>query len=134
MNKHGAKRESGRRSKLEDDFAAVISDLGLPVVYEQDVLKYQVPVSYHKYIIDFTLPNGIYIECKGYLRDYDERHKYQLIKEQHPEADIRFVFANPYKMITRTKMTHADWCNKYGFPWCSVHDHGTIKEWSSECK
>lgn len=107
--------------------------MGIEQVYEKDHLAYTVPESKHKYTIDFTLPNKIFIECKGYLRDYDERHKYQLIKEQHPEADIRFVFANPYKMISRTKMDHKDWCIKFGFPWCAVSDVETIKKWSEEC-
>ena len=117
---------------MEDDFSDILTDLGIPLVYEKDTLKYVVPASNHKYIIDFTLPNRIFIECKGYLRDYDERHKYQLIKEQHPEADIRFVFANPSKPITRTKMTHSDWADKFGFKWCSVFDKETIKNWSNE--
>ena len=117
---------------MEDDFSDILTDLGIPLIYEKDTLKYVVPASNHKYIIDFTLPNRIFIECKGYLRDYDERHKYQLIKEQHPEADIRFVFANPSKPITRTKMTHASWATKFGFLWCSVYDKDTIRKWANE--
>jgi Phage endonuclease I len=40
----------------------------------------------------FELPGGIYIECKGYLRDEDRR-KLELIRDQHPALDLRIIFA-----------------------------------------
>jgi len=93
-----------------------------------------VPKSTHKYIIDFSLPNKIYIECKGYLRDFDERQKYLLIKEQYPQLDLRFVFQNVMKRVPHTKMCHADWALKHGFKYCSIADVDTLKEWFAEIK
>ena len=132
MIKRGKIRESGRRSKLEDDFATLLKQLKIPEHYEETKLKYIIPQSEHTYTVDFTLPNHILLECKGYLRDVEERQKYELIKEQHPDKDLRFVFANPNKPISRTKMTHGSWAEKVGFKYCSVNDSDIIKEWSKE--
>ena len=132
MYKRGTKRPSGKRSKLEDQFATILTESGVPEHYEVKKLKYVIPATDHNYLVDFSLENGIDIECKGYLRDSDERWKYELIKEQYPEVDLRFVFANPDKPISRTKMTHADWCDKVGFKWCGIKDTETIKEWANE--
>jgi len=123
---------SGKRSRLEEQFSKILSDAGSVESYESDKIKYVVPASSHTYLIDFTLPNKIAIECKGFLRDVDERRKYELIKEQHPELDLRFVFAEPAKKITRTKMNHADWANKVGFPNCGIRDVEIINEWIKE--
>lgn len=39
-----------------------------------------------------------------------------MIKEQHPEFDIRFVFTNPKAKISKgSKTSYGDWCDKYGF-------------------
>lgn len=132
MRKNGRIRVSGKRSALEDRFSTVLAELGIDEQYEVKKVKYVVPESNHTYLVDFVLPNGICIEVKGYLRDAEERKKYILIKEQHPEVDLRFVFDNPDKPITRTKMTHATWCDKEGFKWCGVRDYDIIKQWTSE--
>ena len=131
MKKHGKLRPTGKRSKLEDTFSQILQDIGAAEHYEEEKLKYVVPSSNHIYIVDFVLDSGIRIEVKGYLRDVDERQKYELIKEQHPEIDLRFVFADPDKKITRTKMTHGSWAEKVGFKYCSIKDIDIIKEWAN---
>jgi hypothetical protein len=46
----------------------------------------------------------------------DDRQKHLLIKQQHPEYDIRFVFSNSKSKLNKeSKTTYADWCNKHGF-------------------
>jgi hypothetical protein len=87
----------------------------IPYKYEEKVVSYTVPESKHKYTPDFELPNGIIIETKGRFVTAD-RKKHLLVKEQHPELDIRFVFSNPRAKISKvSKTTYADWCDKFGF-------------------
>ena len=64
---------------------------------------------------DFILPNGIIIEAKGQFVSSD-RSKHKLIKEQHPDLDIRFVFSNSRTRIgKKSKTTYAMWCDRFGF-------------------
>lgn len=121
-----------RRSKLELRFEELLKEYGAEYKYEVTKVPYTVPASEHKYTVDWTLMNGVYIETKGYLSDHQERHKYVLIKQQHPTLDLRFVFDNPNKLCGGTKMTHAKWAEKYGFPYCGVKDTEQIKAWIKE--
>jgi hypothetical protein len=62
-----------------------------------------------------VLPNGIIIETKGRFIPSD-RVKHLMVKEQHPEYDIRFVFSNPKaKLAKGAKSTYADWCDRHNF-------------------
>jgi hypothetical protein len=121
-----------RRSKLEDRFEAILNDNGVDYQYEVTRIPYVVPESHHTYTVDWTILNGKLIETKGYLSDYGERRKYALLKEQHPELDLRFVFDNPSKLCGGTKMSHAAWADKYGFKWCSIKDTDQILGWLKE--
>ncbi|MET3601143.1 endodeoxyribonuclease [Martelella mangrovi] len=107
----------GFRSGLEDKVAAELHEQGIPIRYEDpdEVINYTKPVSYHKYHPDFVLPNGIIVETKGRFETAD-RKKHRLIREQHPDKDIRFVFSNSRQRISKTSQTtYAAWCEKYGF-------------------
>ena len=74
-----------------------------------------IPASNHTYTPDFQLPNGIIIETKGRFVASD-RKKHLLVKKQHPELDIRFIFQNAKGRINKgSKTTYADWCVKNGF-------------------
>lgn len=121
-----------RRSKLEDKFETILKDHGVEYEYEVTKIPYTVPESYHTYTVDWTVLNGKLIETKGYLSDYTERRKYVLLKEQHPQLDLRFVFDNPNKLCGGTKMSHAKWADKYGFKWCSIKDTDQILAWLRE--
>jgi hypothetical protein len=118
-----------RRSKLEERFEQIIKPSGVLYGYEITKIPYTIPESSHQYIADWTFPNKLYIETKGYLSDYTERRKYVMLKEQHPELDLRFVFVNPKKLCGGTKMTHGEWADKYGFQWCSITDRDIILKW-----
>jgi hypothetical protein len=120
------------RSKLEIQIAELLNENEVTWAYEVTTIPYVVPASNHKYTVDFTVQNGILIEGKGYLSDYAERNKYVLLKQQHPDLDLRFVFANPNKLCGGTKMPHWKWAEKYGFRWCSVTDHEQIRAWVKE--
>lgn len=121
-----------RRSRLEERFESILKDFDVPYEYEVTKIPYVVPESKHTYTVDWTLINGLLIETKGYLSDYAERRKYVLLKEQHPDLDLRFVFDNPNKLCGGTKMTHATWATKYGFKFCSMKDTAQIQSWIKE--
>lgn len=103
------------RSGLEDKVSQQLVSKGIVADYERYFLKYVVPASDHKYTPDFVLPNGLIIETKG-IFDSDDRKKHLLIREQHPELDIRFVFSSSRsKLYKGSQTTYADWCIKNGF-------------------
>lgn len=134
--KHVVQDSSGKkikvRSNLEVKLSAILTDAGCPWEYEVTKIPYTVPQTDHNYTVDFTVGKKLLIEGKGYLSDYRERQKYVLLKDQHPDLDLRFVFDNPNKLCGGTKMTHAKWAEKYGFTYCSIKDTEIIAEWISE--
>ena len=83
----------GFRSGLEMEIDESLKSRGIDGEYEQHVIKYTKPETHHKYHPDFKLPNGIFVETKGRFLTAD-RKKHLLIKAQHPELDIRFLFQN----------------------------------------
>lgn len=85
------------------------------MAFEQYKLKYVVPAREATYTPDFILRNGIIIESKG-IFDVEDRRKHMLIREQHPELDIRFVFSSSRsKLYKGSKTSYAEWCEKNGF-------------------
>jgi hypothetical protein len=103
------------RSDLEAKVAYNIETQGSLYEYESLKIKYTIPTQVHTYLVDFLLPNGIIIEAKG-LFETDDRKKHLLIKEQHPELDIRFVFSSlRTKIYPKSPTTVGEWCTKHGF-------------------
>jgi len=121
-----------RRSLLEHKFESILKEYDVLYEYEITKIPYIVPESSHKYTVDWTLQSGILLETKGYLADYQERLKYQLIKLQHPTIDLRFVFQDPNKLCGGTKMKHSTWADKQGFKWCSIKDTEQLASWFKE--
>lgn len=104
------------RSGLEERLAHELRLQGVPFAFEEVVVPYvKRPATY---TVDFHLKaNGILIESKGWFIPED-RTKHLLVKQQHPDLDIRFVFAratSPLRAGSRT--TYASWCDKHGFKW-----------------
>ena len=124
--------EKKRRSKLELKFEEILKDFEVEYDYEVTKIPYTIPESRHTYTVDWTLLNGMLLETKGYLSDHQERYKYVLLKQQHPDLDLRFVFDNPNKLCGGTKMTHAKWAEKYNFKWCGIKDVEQIHSWVKE--
>ena len=122
------------RSGLERRAAKQLHDLGRHFTYEEEVLKYIKPERYSKYTPDFVIEksNGekMYIEMKGQFKTAD-RQKQLLIKQQHPDLDIRIVFQRASNKISKTSnTTYAKWATDKGFIWA---DGGVIpKEWLKE--
>lgn len=107
-----------RKIKCRSGFERKVLDFGLAnslgLVYEPFSLSYTVPAKNRKYTPDWQLPNGVIIETKG-LFEYTDREKHLLVKEAHPELDIRFMFMRNNKLTKRSKKRYSDWCEDNGF-------------------
>ena len=119
----------GFRSGLEEMVADSLTGRNVPFKYEELVVGYTSPPKTHRYTPDFVLPNGIIVETKGRFLP-DDRNKHLLVKKQHPELDIRFVFSNSKSKINkRSQTTYATWCEKHGFRYA---DKDIPDEWLTE--
>ena len=125
---------NGYRSGLEETISRQIADAGLPVVYEpkDDKASYTWPERQSTYLPDFKLPKQggfFFVETKGRWT-VDDRQKHLLIKEQHPDLDVRFVFSNQNAPLYKgSPNRYCDWCEKHGF----VYANKTIPpEWLQE--
>ena len=112
-------------SESEVSFAKECDRLNIPWMYEPESFDWFMPSK--KYTPDFKIMRGdrtyFYVEYKGFLWQEDKQ-KMKAIKEQHPDIDIRFVFANSKSPVhgakTRkngTKQSHAEWAEAHGFLW-----------------
>jgi len=117
------------KSRFEYEIAKFLNSVGIAVKYETERIKFIQPEKNRTYTPDFILPNGIILEAKGRFVAAD-RTKHKLVRDQHPELDIRFVFMNPrVKLSKKSKTTYGDWATKNGFQWCA----GVIpREWLEE--
>jgi hypothetical protein len=114
------------RSGFEKSIALALTEAGVEFEFETVNIAY---VLSHIYIPDFILPNGILVECKGFLRS-DDRRKHLAIKDQHPDLDIRFVFMSPNGVVGGAKkLTCAKWADKHGFLWAK---RWIPKDWMRE--
>lgn len=108
-------RTLGFRSGLEEKVAEQLRLAGVDFEYELHKIGYEVPARTAKYTPDFILSNGIVVETKGRFVTAD-RQKHLLLKKQHPDLDLRFVFSNSKARISKTsKTTYAKWCEDKGF-------------------
>lgn len=108
------------RSGLEDKVHEQLTKKKIQFEYEPSDKKivYTIPESVHKYTPDFVLTTAsgktVYVETKG-IWDSDDRKKHLLIRQQHPEKDIRFVFTRSKARIRKgSKTTYADICSGKG--------------------
>lgn len=121
--------KSAYRSGLEETNAAYLKAAGIDPVYECYCIHYTIPPRGTRYTPDFLLPNGIIVETKGRFVPED-RMKHTLIKEQHPELDIRFVFTNSNaKLYKGSPTSYAQWCTKFGFKYA---DRRIPDDWLKE--
>ena len=102
------------RSRFEMDFATFLEMNNVKYDYESQKIKYTPKT--RTYTPDFHLLDyDILIETKGQFVTSD-RTKHLLIREHHPDIDIRFVFQDARKKLYKgSKTTYADWCNTHGF-------------------
>ena len=106
------------KSGLEEKVSDLLCELGVDYEYEGCSFTYTIE---HKYTPDFVLPNGVILETKGYWDPADRRKIRQVIAD-NPEIDLRMIFQDPYKKISKkSKTTYAKWCQRYGIKWCAFH-------------
>ena len=113
----------GYRSGLEEKVSRQIEDAGLPVQYETEKVSYTWPERQSTYTPDFKLPakNGgfFYVETKG-IWTVEERQKWHLVHEQHPDIDFRLVFSNQNARLYKgSPTTYAAYCDKHGFTYAN---------------
>jgi hypothetical protein len=115
--------KAGFRSNFELSLARSLADRG--VDYEYESMKVTYLPKPRTYTPDFYIPSSdVYVEAKGHL-DKGDRMKMLLVKEQHPDLDVRFVFLRANNKIYKgSKTTYAQWATKHGFEWAE----GSIPE------
>ena len=88
------------RSRFEAEIARALYDRNIDFTYEPDKIPYQP-------------------KPKVYISG--------LIKEQHPDLEVKFLFQNANQKIYKgSKTTYADWAVKNGFEWS---ERAIRKEW-----
>lgn len=128
-DKYRHARAQGYRSGLEVKVARELDEAGVSFDYESIKITYIKPERKAHYTPDIILPNGIIVELKGRFLTAD-RQRHLLVKKQHPDLDIRFVFSNPHQRISKqSNTTYAMWCEGHGYAYAK----GSIpQEWIDE--
>ena len=107
------------RSGLEQKVAAELEGKGAPIVYEETSLKYEVPAREASYTPDFHLPDGSFLEVKGYLRVSDRTKMLNVVRSE-PGLKIRFLFGNSSNRLHKnSQTTYGQWATHHGFEWCN---------------
>ena len=113
----------GYRSGLEEKISQQIEEAGLKVEYETEKVKYIWPQREATYTPDFILGSSdtkkIYVETKG-LWTVEDRQKWHLVTQQHPDKDFRLVFSNMNARLYKgSPTTYAAYCEKHGFTYAN---------------
>ena len=134
MRRNQVAIKHGFRSGLEDNVNDLLKEQNKSFSYESEKISYIQPQTKHNYTPDFVLNkidgNKMYVETKGRWVKTD-RLKFDLIFQQYPDIDIRFVFQNPNaKLYKGSKTTYAQYCDKKGWYWAKKE---IPEEWLKEC-
>lgn len=131
------------RSRLEQETAAKLDELGVEWEYEKYVLEYRKPIrmsvcgdcgskavlAIRNYTPDFWLPKyNCFLEVKGKFGQVD-RMKMRQVVQQYPEEDIRMVFSrnNLIGRKAKTNTRYIDYAEQYGMK--AVVLGNMSKEW-----
>lgn len=107
------------RSGLEENIWNSAKSCRKSLEFEPHFIPYIIKGNY---LPDFILPNGVYVEAKGYL-DAAACRKMKAVKASNPHLDIRFVFQDANgKRNKRAKLRNWEWAERHNFPWAE----GTI--------
>jgi len=128
------------RSKFEERVAKELEDKGVDFTYECTTLKYNKRttrkmecldcgsshiVQKAKYLTDFRLSNGVFLEVKGWFMPSD-RTKMESVIKCNPGLDIRMVFERDNWTTKKKTQRYSEWCKKRKIKYCV----GEIpKEW-----
>lgn len=138
MAKRPALIEARFRSGLEKEVADQLDDAGVSYAYEAEKLHFTIPAFNAKYTPDFRLGNtNIFIEAKGAFGNGRRtegtaaRQRLLLVREQHPDKDIRIVFERAAtKIFKGSKTSQGQWAEDHGFQYS---DKGVVpQEWLDE--
>lgn len=134
MRRNQVAIKHGFRSGLEENINDLLKQSNKIFGYETEKLSYIQPETKHKYTPDFVMikrgGKKMYVETKGRWVKTD-RLKFDLLFEQYPDIDIRFVFQNPNaKLYKGSKTTYAQYCDKKGWLWAKKE---IPREWLDEC-
>ena len=125
------------KSGLEEAVFNYLNNNNCMFVYEGIKIAYSSPETKKTYTPDFPISKcNIVVETKGAFQSAD-RKKMKLIKAQHPEFDIRFIFSNSKTKIgKKSKTTYGKWCELFGFKYHCVQSTKIPfpKDWLSEVK
>jgi hypothetical protein len=144
MAKGALTLETQYKSGIEREVAAQLTKAGVEFDYEGLVIKFTIPAFDAKYNPDFPCRRSpIIIEAKGRFGHRgnggaEVRQRLALVKEQHPELDIRILFdkrgkrsAADLPIYKGSKTTQGKWATDHGFKWAS----GTVPaSWIAEIK
>lgn len=133
MRRRFGGKETGHRSSFEASGQVILQQAGVKFEYEpkDKKIRYTKPSTSHLYLPDYILDNQIHLELKGIFSPTD-RKKHLLIKEQYPKIDVRLVFQEPNKKLSKkSKTTYAKWCEKNGIKWGTLD---MIVKWAKEPK
>jgi hypothetical protein len=125
------------RSRFEASIANTLMEAGVDWDpdrdYEATTYRVEIPARQSRYTPEFSWPDKkIIIEVKGRFQTAQERQKYILFAEQHPEYELRFVFMRKNTPIyPKSKTTCEKWAIDHGFKYTI----GEIPvEWIKELK
>ena len=102
------------KSGLEEVIFAFLSSENVSFSYETLKITFDQPTQKRTYTPDFPIKKSFIVEAKGNFNSAD-RKKHKLIKAQHPELDIRFVFQKLKTKVQGGRFTCEEWCIKYNF-------------------
>jgi len=135
------KRYAGpMRSGFEETVRTQLDEMGVRYEYEKYKLEYWKPIRdavcfectgaqvYKRcwYYPDFWLPDHkFYIEAKGKFGQVD-RMKMRLVKEAHPDEDIRMLFMrdNLIGRKAQTTTRYTEYAERYGMPALVIENLG----------
>lgn len=147
MSKPALTIEPNFRSGLEKKVAEQLDFGDVAYGHESQWVRYIIPEREAKYLPDFSFEDcPIIIEAKGRFGGGNprqrnsnsgdsakERQKLILLKEQHPELDIRLVFERAASPIyPKSPTSQGKWATDHGFKWS---DKGVVpQQWIDEIK
>ena len=109
------------KSGLEEAIHSFLLSKDVSFSYETLRITFDQPTQKKFYTPDFPIKQSFIVEAKGAFNSAD-RKKHKLIRAQHPEYDIRFIFSNSKTRIgKKSKTTYGKWCDLFGFKYHCIH-------------
>lgn len=123
--------KAGFRSGLEQAIATDLKERGIAFEFESKTIEYTLPVRRGRcgkcgsnsvgkgatYKPDFSFPGrSLLVESKGYFTARD-RSKLARVRKQHPELDLRLLFAADNWCTKLHKQRYSQWATKHDIKW-----------------